>query len=324
MADTRVRPEFTYVDTPEPHVDRRKRLLAKYPSIRGLFGYDPWQGLTTMAAWSLHLGIAWFVAYHAANVPTLALASLLVGAVLSHWMAMTIHETSHNLVFRTPAANRALALVANIPMLVPFAMSFHRYHLQHHTHLGVDVADSDLPHPWEVKYIGHRRWAKALWLLFNNVFYTVRGFSFASYPPTRREYANLAFIVCTNILLALWLGGWGLGYLALSTAIGMSFHPVAAHFIHEHYTFHPGQETFSYYGPLNAVTFNVGYHNEHHDFMNVPGSRLPQLHKLGIEEYGALQSTRSWTGVLVDFVFDRRLGLASRIVRTLRTYEQAG
>lgn len=79
-----------------------------------------------------------------------------------------------------------------------------------------------------------------------------------------------------------------------------------------------GHETYSYYGPLNLITFNVGYHMEHHDFPSIPGSKLPQVKQIAAEYYDSLPQHTSWTRVLWDFVFDDSIGPYARIKRTYK------
>ncbi len=87
-------------------------------------------------------------------------------------------------------------------------------------------------------------------------------------------------------------------------------------------TFADGQETYSYYGVLNHVTFNVGYHNEHHDFPRIPGWRLPELKRIAPEAYDGLVSHRSWSGVITQFIVDARMTLGRRIVRSRTDYRR--
>lgn len=307
-------------DEPEQHRGRRQRLLRAHPEIKRLFGTDARTAWVTLAVWIAQLGVAaiasaWMPALPctSARVVVIVAASYFVGAILSHWLGMTIHETSHDLVFRARWANRWLALFANLPMIVPIAMTFHRYHLDHHRLLGVRGEDTDLPSACEVKLVGRGRLRKLLWLAPYAIVYALRGLTFA-HRPNRWEIYNGAQQIVVSVVLYALLGPWGFAYLALSTFFGHSLHPVAAHFIHEHYLFAPGQETYSYYGPLNLVTFNVGYHVEHHDFMNVPGSRLPELRAIAHEAYDPLVSHESWTLVLFHFVVSP-MSVGSRRVR---------
>jgi Fatty acid desaturase len=78
------------------------------------------------------------------------------------------------------------------------------------------------------------------------------------------------------------------------------------------------QETFSYYGRLNLLAFNVGYHNEHHDFPSVAWNKLPRIRAIAPEFYDTLSSHTSWSRLLIRFLFDRELSLFSRMVRTER------
>ena len=74
-------------------------------------------------------------------------------------------------------------------------------------------------------------------------------------------------------------------------------------------------ETFSYYGPLNILTYNVGLHNEHHDFPAIPWTRLPKLRALASEFYEPLPQHHSWTYVFYQFIFDSDVSLWSRVKR---------
>jgi len=315
--------DFETTATGEPHARRRKELLERHPGVRALFGYDRRTAWVTAGVVVAQLSLAWAFGWEARSTGArwwLVVAAYAVGAPLSHWLMMAIHETSHRLALRTARGNTALALFANLPLVLPFAVSFNSYHLDHHKYLNVLGEDTDLPLRFEVELVGKSTWRKLAWIFLHPFVYLIRGATFAK-PPTVGELLNGVLILGVDLLLYRSLGGWSLAFLGLSFYFALGLHPVAAHFIHEHYRFAEGQETFSYYGPLNWITFNVGYHNEHHDFMNVPGWRLPKLRRLA-PEYAALVSHRSWTGVLWRFITDRTMGYASRIVRSRAAFER--
>jgi sphingolipid delta-4 desaturase len=279
-----------------------------------MFGFSYLTAAVMLMIVAAQLVIAWGVARAHLGAGWIVLLAYVVGATLNHWAGMGIHEASHDLVARHELANRALAMVANIPIVFPSAMSFRRHHLRHHSHLGIVGEDNDLAMALEIRWVGRSPWRKLVWLAFYPFFATLaRGFI---RKPDRWEVANIAFsIACLPALWAL-VGGTGVGYLALSTFFGYGLlHPTAAHFIHEHYIWKKGQETYSYYGALNWVNFNVGYHNEHHDLMWIPCWRLPRLRAMAPELYDPLLAHRSWTWVLWHFVTNREVGHDSRIVR---------
>jgi len=139
--------------------------------------------------------------------------------------------------------------------------------------------------------------------------------------------------VLFDVILVKYAGGPSLVYLIFSSFLAGSLHPCAGHFIAEHYVFSqhqppakkndgnnaaadvPPPETYSYYGPLNALTYNVGLHNEHHDFPAIPWTRLPKLNEIAREFYEDLPCHRSWVNVTWQFINDERVGLWCRVKR---------
>ncbi|KAL9112809.1 MAG: hypothetical protein Q9187_007711, partial [Circinaria calcarea] len=201
------------------------------------------------------------------------------------------------------------------------------YHLTHHKSLGVDGLDTDLPTALEAFFLDSIL-GKAFFCTFQILFYALRPMMVYQVPFSQLHLFNILAQVLFDYLLVKHAGMNALIYLIASSFLAGSLHPCAGHFIAEHYLFNapspakpptsaavPLPETFSYYGPLNLLTYNVGLHNEHHDFPAVPWTRLPALHEMAQEFYADLPRHESWTWVIWQFIWDKEVGLWCRVKR---------
>lgn len=93
-------------------------------------GYEPLTKYITFLVVSLQLVCAYTLRNsHPFSVRFLATAYL-IGGTSNQNLFLAIHEITHNLAFRGIRANRLLAIFANLPIGVPYAMLFKRYHIE--------------------------------------------------------------------------------------------------------------------------------------------------------------------------------------------------
>ncbi|CAD7674698.1 unnamed protein product [Nyctereutes procyonoides] len=314
MGNRVAREDFEWVYTDQPHASRRQEILAKYPEIKSLMKPDPnliWiitmMVLTQLVAFYLVKDLDWkwviFWAYA-------------FGSCINHSVTLAIHEVSHNSAFGHYRAmwNRWFGMFANLPIGVPYSISFKRYHMDHHRYLGGDGIDVDIPTDFEGWFFC-TTFRKFIWVVLQPLFYAFRPLFINPKPITYLEIINTVIQVIFDITVYYVFGIKSLVYMLAASLLGLGLHPISGHFIAEHYMFLKGHETYSYYGPLNLLTFNVGYHNEHHDFPNIPGKSLPLVRKIAAEYYDNLPHYNSWIRVLYDFVTDDTISPYSRVKR---------
>ncbi len=297
------------------HRDRRFEILRTRPDVRRLFGnHRPTAALAALVVCAqfvmayLLSGRPWWLA---------GLAAFCIGAFLIHFLNVVVHECTHNLVFRKSHWNKALGIFANLPALAPGAMAFRHYHLLHHRYLGTPCMDADVAPEWEVRLVGHSAVRKFLWFAAQPLTYTVL------HPLRVRERipldgwlaANVAVVLAAGIVTAYSLGAASIIYLLLSSYFAIGPHPAGAHVLQEHFIFDGDDETFSYYGAMNAISLNHGLHLEHHDFPNVPGARLGKIRRLAPQFYARPYRHRSRWATIWRFVTDPNVRLDSRAIR---------
>jgi sphingolipid 4-desaturase/C4-monooxygenase len=313
-----MRTAFYQSENEQPHPARARAIVKAHPEVRQLMVRNPWTGLIALSIVSVQTAIAFGMGRLGFYYWWLSLlVAYFVGAFANHANYVIIHDATHNLIFRRKSWNIFVAILADLPNLTPGAMGFRVYHLKHHSHQGDYEYDADLANHWEARLVGNVWYRKALWLMLFAFFQLTR-------PPrlkaiTMRDRWFVLNLACALVydIAVVWLCGWaGLLYLAFSFFFSIGLHPVGARWIQEHYTNDSEQETYSYYGPINRLCLNMGYHNEHHDLPSIPWNNLPKLRAMAPEFYDTLRYHTSWTRLLFQFIFDRRYSLFSRIERT--------
>jgi len=260
--------------------------------------------------------------------PAFLAAAYVVGGTANHSLFLAVHEVMHNNGDSRVWVNKLIGFLANMPIGIAYCTTFRVYHHEHHKFQGHDDEhlDADLPSRFECRlitdtvvggYVDHTI-RKAIFMFLQIFAYALRPMMVKPELMPYNDaffYMNWAVQISFDGLMVYCFGPKVVVYFLLSTFFAGSIHPTAGHFLAEHYVFEGKTETYSYYGPLNMLTYNVGYHNEHHDFPNIAWSNLPKVREIAPEFYNDLPQCKSWPGALLQYIFDDSISPYSRVKR---------
>ena len=312
--------DFIYVDVPNFHLERNTEIKAQFPEVKDLMGPHISTLFWIIVLITLHLLIALFLSQESFLIITIT--SYLIGSFFSHALYVLIHECTHNLVFKKRNYNKVAGIICDLGLVLPSAIAFRKYHMIHHRNLNEHL-DPDVSSYREANFIKNIWWKKLLWLTF---FIFAQALRPLKLPQVKLWDKWLLLNLLSNLifhsLIFFYLGQKVTLYLFLSQLFGLGLHPLGGRWIQEHYVTYKEQETYSYYGFLNKLSFNIGYHNEHHDFMNISWINLPKVRALAPEYYNSLKSYQSWSLVVYNFIFNKEMSPFRRIIHASNAKEE--
>lgn len=318
------------------HNDRAKAMLQAHPEIRTQIGHTRSTAIWCILFALMQVGLAIAVAEQ--PIWMMILAAYLFGSWININLFMLAHECNHGLVFSSTTLNRWLYTFTSMPM---FLSGHHTWWIEHHVHHTDLGAKKDfikrrrtfflltryltpllIPFSMFMLVTQAIRSTVGLISYFLGLFrghwkpgpltlsiladaHLVSGYRKYRMPLWPVVYAALSLAL--PIVLFTTLGWKPVVYLLLSQSFMTGFlHPIMFGMILSNSHFHGSQHyqpSSSYYGWFNKITFNFGYHTEHHDLSSIPWSRLPTLRKMAPEFYDPLHQTKSYTGLALCFAF---------------------
>ncbi len=289
-------------DAFEWHATRRVAILRAHPEVRNLYGHDRSTVAWIFALAALQIALTFYAGR--LSWPAAMLLAYAVGAFPAHALGVLVHEAGHNLIVRSATANKLLAIVANVPLGAPAAIEFRAQHSLHHRYLGdADGKDTQAPTRHEARIV-HSGLAKLVSFTFGRFYFRSRPANHVGFD--RFMAINWALCIGYGIAVLAFGGAKAFAFGLVAGLAAFGPHPIGARRLSEHLTARRDQPTNSYYGLLNRVTFDVGYHVEHHDFPNIPWRRLRALRRIAPEFYEPLYAVRSWTALMTSYVIDPR------------------
>ena len=169
---------------------------------------------------------------------TVTLWAYILGGTINHSLTLAIHDICHNTAFgngKNAKYNRYFGFIANLPIGLPYSVTFKKYHigefslldkdiinllfLDHHRYLAGQELDTDLPTEWEGRFFCNTP-LKFLWLVLNPAFYAFRPMIVRPKKPTAYELQNVMFQIMFNIWIYNSFGAKAMGYLVIGSGLG--------------------------------------------------------------------------------------------------------
>ena len=163
-----------------------------------------------------------------------------ISATIAHTLHVIIHDLTHYSGHADKNVNRIVAIMCNVVIGIPSAMSFGKHHADHHNFLGEKSKDPDLPLDVEAQWIKKNPLNKLLFWFFLTIVYGARPMLFYDTKITKLEFLNLFVVVITDLLILKYWGINALAYIILCAFLSIGPHPTAIHVLAEHYEFLEG------------------------------------------------------------------------------------
>eukprot|EP01100_Stratorugosa_tubuloviscum_P009319 TRINITY_DN38_c3_g1_i1.p1 TRINITY_DN38_c3_g1~~TRINITY_DN38_c3_g1_i1.p1 ORF type:complete len:336 (+),score=130.66 TRINITY_DN38_c3_g1_i1:112-1119(+) len=306
-------PEHQLTQELSSHAKRREILKKTHPEIEKLRSYDIGIAIWTVLLFLSMTFLSWL--FSESSWFLVISVSYIIGASIDHALWVLIHELTHNTAFQSKSANKLFLIIANIAHLFPSGFSFRHFHRQHHSNLNEIYADPDVPCELEARIFSKNSFTKIIWLFVYPILTILRSNRYKQDFMDRWFILNWIVNAIYSFTIFHFFGIKAISFLVIASFFCIGLHPLGARWIAEHFAVSPNQETYSYYGFINKIAFNIGYHNEHHDLPWVPASRLPELRAIAPELYDTLYIHQSYFTVLRQFFFDPKFTLKTRVVR---------
>jgi hypothetical protein len=92
--------------------------------VTKLMGHEPLTKWIVLLVVTLQLAVAYALRSTNPRSPLFIFLAYAIGGTANHNLFLAIHEITHNLAFKGIKANKVLAMFANLPIAIPYAVTF--------------------------------------------------------------------------------------------------------------------------------------------------------------------------------------------------------